>query len=731
MHKTKRVPRPYQLEAQAGIEHDLFEQGYESTVLSLPPAGGKTFTTVDYAKSRFLDKGGRVIWVCHTKELIVQAARDFMAMCPGVRVTIWKGAEFRDATGQVLVTSNQSYRSLLRHLAQNPDLNDFELMVIDECHHAAGKTYQQLVSEVNWKKVLGLSGTPVRHDEQSTGFPHIAYQKTFRQLYSEGWCARPIYYRYRTGQKHLFDVKRGDYTSASLASLNNAPRNELIAREFLSEPKFWPGIAFCTGVDHVKAVAKAVREEAKRRNIRCRVEYVIGDQSREGKERRDRIVRDYLDGKVDLLVNCEVFTEGTDLPNIRSVLMTRPTASHVKYLQMLLRGGRSFPEHSATGNDPSPGLHPDNVFYVLDFVDSAHHYVNASRGWALKELDVDQVKGELRKTDDLEKKRELVEQAGKEAWDLFEKEAKAGKAKQWRGVKYEDEVLSREEWTLCQASAVLITVDTWAKDEKGDPTEKTEKRLLTGDQDFAVLIATEWLSRELGGRFQRSTTLERKQAIQAAFRMFGSECFKVQDWTTIMNRFLSHRIFKQKTKEGEPIWTHIVSDGDPPMQEVSDILAEREREARELDGLIEDLPNFWEEILEKIERRHPSPGWRKLNADVDPKSLRWANKTLTFRYERGAFVRQAYWLEAAAEVVLRLLLDLDDARVFMELPTETGRQCPECEGGKMVVRYPAHGGKFLSCSRYPDCESSLNLPSKREALRDLKRAMDPVRPPGR
>lgn len=714
-----RVPRPYQVEGQNEIRRHFFELDYDNTILSLPPAGGKTFTSVDFARQDFIQLGERCLWVCHTKELVNQAARDFLRSCTDTRVTIWKG-EQRDATGQVVVLSNHSYRSFLNHLEENPDLNDFGLMIIDECHHGAGKTYQQLIEGVKHKRRLGLSGTPTRKDNQSFGFTHTAYSRTFRQLSAEGWCARPIYYRFRTGQSHLFAVSRGDYTGASLSSLNNAPRNELIANEFLKNKQYWPGLAFCVNVDHVYEMAKTVRYEAKRLGVECRVALVTGDQSAQAQRDRDRTVSDYLDGKIDLLINCEVFTEGTDFPNVRSVVMARPTASVTKYLQMVLRGGRSFPEHAATGNDPTPGLHPDNVFYILDFVDSAHHYVAASRGWALEHFDEKQVKGELRRTDDLEKKRELVAQDSS-AWDLFQKQASEGKEKQWRGLKHEDDSLTKEEWTLCQASSLLVTIDTRGAEEVVD------RRILTNEQDFAVLLGTEWISRQIRNRY--STPLQRKQAIQESYRMFGSETFKAADWSNLMQRFISFKIYQGTSRSKEPVWTHITGEDQAPMHEVHEILAEREREMQEADDLVPDVRKLWDEILDTIKRRYPSPVWDSLNQDV--KDLRWNNKTLTFTYRKGALVRQAFWLEALAEVVLKHIVDLDDARICMDLPKNTGRPCPTCQKGEVLLRHAARGGKFLSCSNYPKCDWSGSLMRKGEAIAEMRRLLDPVRPPQR
>jgi len=79
-------------------------------------------------------------------------------------------------------------------------------------------------------------------------------------------------------------------------------------------------------------------EEFESRGVRA-----VGVHAKTPKEDRRQIVRDFKDGQISVLVNCGVFTEGVDIPNIDCVVMGRPTKSDILFIQMLGRGLRKSP----------------------------------------------------------------------------------------------------------------------------------------------------------------------------------------------------------------------------------------------------------------------------------------------------------------------------------------------------------------------------------------------------
>ena len=774
---TARRDRPYQITAKLKMSEAYDDPQRRNTVLSLPPSGGKTYTTTSWLRDRVLDAGKRVLWVVHRDELVNQAAVDFLRQdvaflaridkglderdpvakeihgllarghpkelfkflkkagwSPTFPVSIWKGDQ-KDATAQIVIASNQSGISLVNWLKLHPEFNNFAVQVVDECHHAAGATYERLREEVNFGFYLGLSGTPKRHDDEDFGFDHVCYQVSFPQLFLEGWCARPVYKRCRTKQTHLFSTKTGEYSKKSLKSLNNAPRNEFVAKLFFDhrnvaegEPcpcvaeggkqcdaTWWPGLFFCVDISHVYDLVKALNEEAKERKIRFSAKVVTGET--DPQIRRD-IVTNMRAGRVDALINCEVFTEGTDIPQIRSIQLCRPTASETLWLQMALRGGRSFPQYAATGTDAEPGRNPDNHFYLVDYVDSVQHYENVSRGWALKHLDNEQATIEIAAQDEFAKAHASIAKAKKDAPEADVDGAMERFRTRFSQVEYEESGLTIENFVLSQVASLLITSSKYTDNET---------RVLTPDEDMAVLLGKEYLDRRLT---KWTKPPARKAAIGAAYKLFGARVFRATEWNAIMYAYVSHSVYKDALNDnGSRIWLHLSGMQSPPMQEVSDRIEEIEEELAAADSLFPDTKVLWDKIIEMVSAEWPSPAWAALNENID--GVRWQDKVLHFNYTGGPLTEQAYWLEAVAQLAIRHLSKIDDARCQMDFTrTQTEQPCPECKSGKLIIRRAARGGRFLSCNRFPDCRGTDRLLTKDECLRKVNGLLKPHLPPG-
>ena len=773
-----RRDRPYQVEAKLAMSAAYDNPQRKNTVLSLPPSGGKTYTTTSWLIDRSLSEGRRVIWIVHRDELINQAVIDFMRQDeellrrieeaatesrtdilllrsliddgdasntlsmmrdigwkPTFPITVWKGAA-KDATGQIVVASNQSGASLVNWLTSHQEYNDFDVMVIDEAHHAAGATYTRLRNEVKHKFLLGLTGTPKRHDEEDFGFDHICYQVPFPRLFSEGWCARPVYRRCRTKQEHLFSVRMGEFSKKSLRSLNNAPRNEFVADLFFGHrdtkpgvcpcskdgsqscfTSWWPGLFFCVDVEHAFELLKVLKAKGRELGIPFNAKIVTGDTDIE--VRRD-VVSSMRDGRVDALINVEVFTEGTDIPQIRSIQLCRPTASETLWLQMALRGGRSFTQYAATGDNPKPGLDADNHFYLVDYVDSVQHYENVSRGWALRHLDTDQAQAEVETQDEFAKAQITIETAKKSVPEGTVEAALAKFKKRFKNTEYEESGLSVENFILSQVASLLITSSI---------STDNATRVLSPDEDMAILLAKEFLDR----RLDKWTPKEvRKATINTAYRMFGSKAFKAGEWNSIMNAYISHSVYKQATNErGSRHWLHMSGMQSPPMQEVVDRIEEIEEEIAASDKLFEDKKTLWINLVSILETTWPSPCWSALSGYV--KSVNWRDKTLSFIYTGGPLTEQAYWLEAAMTVAIREHSGIEDARCHMILERpQTMQPCPECSAGKLVVRDSTRG-RFLSCNQWAKtkCRGTKGMVSKDTAFRKMDSLLRQRRPPGR
>lgn len=722
----KRSLRPYQKKAKAAMSAAL-ASGKKNTVLSLCPSGGKTFTAIDWLDENFLSKGKRVLWIVHRDELSQGAAQTFIDQVEFVKVSMWAGAT-KDSSGTVVILSNQSFQSWVNLIAKHAAENSFDIIVIDECHHATKEsTYDRIVSVTQHEFLLGLSGTPDPVKGKEGLFSHVCFNYSFTQAHVEGYCARPIYRRCKTKQSHLFQIKMGEFTNASLKALNNAPRNEYVAEKFWDHrtedgckckgskcPKsWWPGMFYASDVEHAWAIRNALVAEGAKRGMHARFEVVTGETDL---ERRREVIASYRDGRVDGIVNCGVFTEGTDLPSIRSIQMCRPTASERLWTQITLRGGRSFPEFVVTGDDdPSKGLHPDNHFYLVDYVDSAHLAENMSRQMAMKFLDSKQVRNEIACNDDSELKKKIVKEAGMEAaikemvdglFGVQQGTITDPKSKK-RFVQYEESGLEMEEFVLAGVASILIY------SLYNDPEQK---RTLSAAEDTAVLLGREYITRLIT---RESKPDERKAAIKRTYDLFASEVMQFKTWSGIMDAFISYSIYHNAVKaDGRRTWMYLSGLSAPPEEEVIKAIDEIEKEYDDANKKF-DAAALWAMALVEAEKRWPSPMWRAIEAKCS--NFTWREKIFGLDCSAGSTVKQVWWMEAAVQVLIQEITGYEDAVVVARVNPITKRKCPQCQE-LLELRMSSSGGRFLGCRgfRSKKCNYTEKWMSKRDAMNEMR-----------
>jgi superfamily II DNA or RNA helicase len=135
----------------------------------------------------------------------------------------------------------------------------------------------------------------------------------------------------------LKEVKtaKGDFAASSLAAVvNTSNRNELIVKEYIHLANGEKTICFCVNIDHCEALTK----EFQKNNINA-----VSVHGKISRGEREKIIRNFKEGEITILVNCYLLTEGFDEPSVTCLLLARPTMSKVLYMQMIGRGSRIFP----------------------------------------------------------------------------------------------------------------------------------------------------------------------------------------------------------------------------------------------------------------------------------------------------------------------------------------------------------------------------------------------------
>jgi superfamily II DNA or RNA helicase len=379
--------RPYQLDTFEKLDEALINRRERSTIMALPTGSGKTVTAVTWLNERFLKHGLNCLWFVHRIELLKQAQETFAAVCPEVKVSLWT-ADGKDADGQVVLAMILSSRSLNRH---------FDIVVVDEAHHAAMATYRTKLQELDTDFVLGLTATPTRLDNKDLGFESIATQYSVLDLVQQGYLAKPVYVRVRTGQKHKMKIQAGDFSGSSLRQLDNLARNELVAKIWSEDCERWgKTLVFCCDIEHSDHLDMVLNAEATKKGMfpgTITTVHSLLPQS----VRASRVER-FREGRSKVMINVGVFTEGFDVPDIRSIFMTRPTASETLYLQMIGRGTR------ITGGKDG--------FFVVDFVDELGKYSLLANRWAVQHLGAENEEEKIRESEALQRALELLQRRG-------------------------------------------------------------------------------------------------------------------------------------------------------------------------------------------------------------------------------------------------------------------------------------------------------------------------------
>ncbi|XP_062501188.1 uncharacterized protein LOC134178343 isoform X2 [Corticium candelabrum] len=231
----------------------------------------------------------------------------------------------------------------------NPD--DFKCIIIDEAHHAPSQTYVRILSHFDALHlsnrprshilVWGCSATLRRHDgiRLSDIFEVVSYYKTILDLWEDGWLCPAKAYRVLTDTDISGVTKRGsDFNLSQLsAKVDTQSRNSAVVsawKQHVARDPRHSTLVFAVDVQHVQHLTAEFRAQG------VDARYVDGSTS---KEERFDLLEGFRKREYPVLVNCQVFTEGTDIPGVDCVLMARPTASPVLFQQMIGRGLRLYP----------------------------------------------------------------------------------------------------------------------------------------------------------------------------------------------------------------------------------------------------------------------------------------------------------------------------------------------------------------------------------------------------
>lgn len=301
--------RSYQTETIDKITNSI-QQGHHSIIVQQPPRTGKTVIMAEIAR-RATAKGNRILFIVHRKEIVDQVIKTFSD--DGVDISLAK-------IGMV--------QTITRHVEA---LKEPSIIFVDEAHHALSKTYRKILDAFPNALKLLFTATPIRLSGE--GFTEIADDlivgKSIQWLIDNQFLAPLDYYAPNQLNANDLKIKRnGEFDEKSIEEAFKPKVYGNVVATFKQLSATKQAIAYTYNV----ASAERLANQFIVNGISAKA--VSGNTP---KDERDQIISAYRNGKIQVITNAELFTEGLDLPNVDTVVMLRPTQSLSLYLQFAMR----------------------------------------------------------------------------------------------------------------------------------------------------------------------------------------------------------------------------------------------------------------------------------------------------------------------------------------------------------------------------------------------------------
>lgn len=372
--------RPYQQD----VKDKIFTlwKSEKNVMLQMPTGAGKTILFSSVINDIIKVPDSKILIIAHRKELLEQISSHLSKY--NIEHGIISSNRKRCLEKRVQVASIQT----LTHKNNEEITKSFvpNFIVIDEAHHTLAKTYDQLwkLYPLSWK--LGVTATPCRINGApfTNHFSELISSLSVKELIEKGFLSDYTFYTENPDSdlfKAILSIKKksstGDYRINDLLQNLNVERHvKKLVLSYSTYANGLKGIVYCISIEHAHNICEAYK------NIGVVAEYI---DSKTPKTEREQIVQDFKDGKIQVLVNVDIFSEGFDCPDVEFIQMARPTWSLSKYMQQVGRGLRTSPGKDKTiildnaGMYARFGLPSDTRLWNATFagVDFRDHYIGS------------------------------------------------------------------------------------------------------------------------------------------------------------------------------------------------------------------------------------------------------------------------------------------------------------------------------------------------------------------
>ncbi len=345
--QVRAYPHQEQMLEQLRVEREVHDR-HRNLVIAATGTGKTVVAALDYAR---LPGRPSLLFVAHRQEILQQAQRTYReVLADGAFGELYVG-------GAVPTTWRHVFASVQSLSVAGPErlaADRFEIVVVDEFHHAEAATYRRLLERLQPVELLGLTATPERSDGvdvRSFFDGRAAVElRLWDALENDLLC--PFHYFGVSDATDLSQLtwSRGDYESRALETLytsGDARVRIVLAqlRDKVPDVGAMRALGFCVSVRHAEFMAERFRAAG--------IPAVAVSGSSSAPERAGALA-DLRERRVNVVFAVDLFNEGLDVPDVDVLLLLRPTQSATVFLQQLGRGLRRTPDKP--------------VLTVLDFI---------------------------------------------------------------------------------------------------------------------------------------------------------------------------------------------------------------------------------------------------------------------------------------------------------------------------------------------------------------------------
>jgi superfamily II DNA or RNA helicase len=356
----------FQVEAVQKLNENFIGDDKKSGLLVMPTGSGKTRTAVYFLLKHMVSKGYQVVWLTHRHMLIDQTADAFYNNAPLVKVVNPKKKSLKIAcvSGEhstiratekdddIMIISVQSVCRSLEYL--KTVLAKKVIIVVDEAHHTVAMSYRKTIDYIRKlrkdAKLLGLTATPIRGTDSESKYlmklfqDNIIYDISMSRLIKKQILADPHFEQIETNTDFetviSIDeaklIKRYGELPATLADkiAHSSKRNKVIVDTYIKNKEHYgKTLIFALNAFHCYTLCKDLQAQ----KVRC--DYIYS-RNKDNEAKIRRFKDNSKENGLDVLVNINILTEGSDVPDIQTVFLTRPTQSEGLLMQMIGRGMR-------------------------------------------------------------------------------------------------------------------------------------------------------------------------------------------------------------------------------------------------------------------------------------------------------------------------------------------------------------------------------------------------------